>query len=432
MPLFRRAALLLAALALLGAGAAPLRAPAPLYRPAATAWAGPLGGALASPALTASLTPALASLSLDTPGGLRASAPLVAHLEGSLGYSPAAFAALPAADRASAVQLAAEAAREELRAKVYELSAQARAFARLGQLDKEQRAELYGLVARLTELRDHYGAYVDEAEREETARAYTLAAGEAWKARRALLGETVGEHAQAPGTPARPAAARRYRGPSSAAAKLRERMQDSMVGWGQDDFRDLYLGHGFEERQGGKHRFYSHVDFPDLHQTVSRQDDLPIGYARDALKLLRELDRRLAAPSAAVAAANLAAAQNAPPATLTLDDLSILLSPPSAKPKVKEAEPPQRPAPVPRRVAEKTRPDAEPVAAAANPFTGFAPAAPAVEEKARPEPSRRPAAALAPYQPSEAAPKEELPPPAQPADEGLVERLRRLFPRLDR
>lgn len=418
MPLLKRAALLLALLALLGAGA-PLRAPAPLYPGGGAAWAGPLGAALATPTLTASLTPSLASLSLESPGGLRSAAPLIAHLQGSLGYTPSAFGALPASDRAAAVVLAAEAAREELRAKTYELAEQARALGRLGQLNKEQRAELYGVVAHLTELRDHYGAFLDPAEREEAARAYTLAAGEAWKVRRALLGESVGEHAQAPEHDApRQAAPRRYRGPSAAAVKLRQRMQDTMVGWGQDDLRDLYIGHGFEERQGSKHRFYSHVDHPDLHQTVSRQDDLPIGYARDALKLLRELDRRLAPVE--VSASNLAAAHQgaAPPATLLLDDLAILLSPPSAsktgaegaaRPKVKE-----RPEPAPERA--KTRPARAPPSALAS---AQAPA------QASPK--------LAPYAPTETRPSGELPAPSWPQeDSGLAARLRKLLPRWNR
>jgi hypothetical protein len=433
VPLLKRAALLLALLALLGAGA-PVRAPAPLYPAAPGAWAGPLGAALAAPSLTASLSPSLASLSLESPGGLRSAAPLIAHLQGSLGYTPASFAALPASDRAAAVVLAAEAAKEEIRAKTYELAEQARAFGRLGQVNKEQRAELYALVAQLTELRDHYGPFLDQAEREEAAQAYTRAAGEAWKVRRALLGENVGEHAQAledagprAAEPARPGR-RRYRGPSAAAAKLRERMQDTMVGWGQDDFRDLYVGHGFVEREGGKHRFYSHVDHPDLHESVSRQNDLPIGYARDALKLLRELDRRLLADAdAAGAAATLAAAHHgvAPPAGLTLDDLAILLSPPSERPKVKE-----RPESVPERLAAKTRPGRGPPAAVAERTTPAKTRPDAAPES--PAPPLSPAA-LAPFQPSEPLPRSELPAPSKPPeDTGLAARLKKLFPRWNR
>jgi hypothetical protein len=252
--------------------------------------------------------------------------------------------------------------------------------------------------------------------------------------RRALLGENVGEHAQAledagprAAEPARPGR-RRYRGPSAAAAKLRERMQDTMVGWGQDDFRDLYVGHGFVEREGGKHRFYSHVDHPDLHESVSRQNDLPIGYARDALKLLRELDRRLLADAdAAGAAATLAAAHHgvAPPAGLTLDDLAILLSPPSERPKVKE-----RPESVPERLAAKTRPGRGPPAAVAERTTPAKTRPDAAPES--PAPPLSPAA-LAPFQPSEPLPRSELPAPSKPPeDTGLAARLKKLFPRWNR
>ncbi|MDX6770889.1 MAG: hypothetical protein SF051_15245, partial [Elusimicrobiota bacterium] len=329
MPLSRHALVFVAALALMGAGvAAPVRAPAPLYPGAGAAWAGPLGGALRSPALVSSLTPGLATLDLTTPAGLRASAPLVAQLQSSLGYTPATFRDLSAADRETAVQLAAEAAREELRGKVFELADRARALAGRQNLDKEARAELYAVVAHLTELRDHYRGFLDDRMMADTEGAYALAAGKAWAVRRALLGELTGNTA-ALDEPAAPAAPRPVlRKPSSKAVKLRARMQATRTGWGQDDFRALYLGYGFEERQGSDHRFYTHPVFPQLHDSVGRHNELATGYAHGALKILEEYDR-LTAPAAP--ATRLAAAHDGPPAVFSLELISVLLSPPSAK-----------------------------------------------------------------------------------------------------
>lgn len=322
MTLLRRAACLLAALAL--SGAAPVRAPASLYPPAAGAWTGPLGAVLRSSSLSAAPARELAALALDTPAGLRACAPLVAQLQTGLGLSPAAFAALPEPERRAAVELAAEAAVEDLRAKVYALGEQARAFSHRESLDREARAELYGLVARLSETRDHYRAFLEDGERAEVETAYAASAGKAWAVRRALLHEDAPRRDDA--LAARASAPAPVK-PSASAEAQREHMRRSKNGWGQEHLRTLYLGYGFEEREGAKHHFYTHPLFPRLHAAVSRQSELPPGYTQKALKLLDELDA-LSAPSLAQRPA---APADGPPPDLSLEQLAVLLSPPAAR-----------------------------------------------------------------------------------------------------
>lgn len=401
VPLSRRAVLFFCILALLGA--APVRAPGPLYSPVAPAWTGALGAALRSPGLTASLTPGLASLDAATPAGLRSAAPLVAQLQTALGYTPAAFAALSHQDRESSVLLAAEAAREDVRMKVYELGERARAFSRQDNLDREARAELYGLVAHLGELRDHYRAFLDDKELAHLETGYSVAAGKAWSVRQSLLGENAAAFSRA-AAPVAPRAPPYRLKPSPTAVALRADMANTKSGWGQNDLRTLYLGYGFEEREGGKHRFYTHPAFPQLHDSVSRQNDLPPGYAHSALKLLDELDRLLA-PSPA---SELPAPNDGPPVNLKLSDLAVLLSPPSAK----ERAP--KPAPVPARVVAKTRPDS--------------PRAPPSEPTTI---ARRETVSLQPYAPTTPEP-EKAPPPAPEAKtfsgwERWVTRVRRLI-----
>ncbi len=287
----------------------------------------------------------------------------MAQLQGSLGYSPAAFAALPASDRAAAVQLAAEAARDDLNQKVYELADRARVLNSQASLDKDGRAELYAVVAHLTELRDHYRGFLDDRALADTEGAYSLAAGKAWAVRRALLGETVGQALDeaAPAPAASPAALGALRKPSAKAVKLRARMAATKTGWGQNDFRALYEGYGFIERQGSDHRFYSHPVFPQLHDSVGRHNELATGYAHEALKILAEYDR-LTAPQAP--GARLAAANDGPPAAFSLELISVLLSPPSSKaalaasaaPEAQLPAPPPRPAPrAPRACCPRRR-----------------------------------------------------------------------------
>ena len=72
------------------------------------------------------------------------------------------------------------------------------------------------------------------------------------------------------------------------AAKLLEKMRRTKTGFGQDDFRTLYKGFGFEEVQGGNHAKYYHPKY-DLTATVGRHNQLATGYAASAVKLIDQL-----------------------------------------------------------------------------------------------------------------------------------------------
>ena len=78
---------------------------------------------------------------------------------------------------------------------------------------------------------------------------------------------------------------------SSTAEKLLEAMRQSKHGWGADDLHTLYVGFGFGCREGGKHRVYIHMEFPELRATVARQKSLPPGYAQRALKLVDQAEQ---------------------------------------------------------------------------------------------------------------------------------------------
>ena len=73
------------------------------------------------------------------------------------------------------------------------------------------------------------------------------------------------------------------------AKKLLARMQRSLSGWGQDDLHRLYTSYGFECREGGSHRFYTHPQFPQLTAAVARHNSLAKGYVSDAVKILQLL-----------------------------------------------------------------------------------------------------------------------------------------------
>lgn len=80
----------------------------------------------------------------------------------------------------------------------------------------------------------------------------------------------------------------------SSTDKLLERMRRSKVGWTCDDLEKLYLGLGFEYREGSRHRLYIHCKYPELRATVKRSRSLPIGYIQTALNLadrLKELEK---------------------------------------------------------------------------------------------------------------------------------------------
>lgn len=75
------------------------------------------------------------------------------------------------------------------------------------------------------------------------------------------------------------------------AEKLLEKMRNSKAGWGADDLHALYVGFGFEFREGGKHIIYIHPDFPELRATVARHNVLAIGYIQHAISLVDKLKK---------------------------------------------------------------------------------------------------------------------------------------------
>jgi hypothetical protein len=72
------------------------------------------------------------------------------------------------------------------------------------------------------------------------------------------------------------------------------RMQQTSFGWGQEDFRCLYRAYGFEVIEGRRHIVVRHPDYPDLHTTVARHQELAPADARTAVRLIEELLRRMA------------------------------------------------------------------------------------------------------------------------------------------
>lgn len=70
---------------------------------------------------------------------------------------------------------------------------------------------------------------------------------------------------------------------------LLERMRRSKAGWTAADLEKLYVGLGFEVREGGKHRVYMHPKFPELRATVTRSRSLAKGYIEHALHLAKRL-----------------------------------------------------------------------------------------------------------------------------------------------
>ena len=71
--------------------------------------------------------------------------------------------------------------------------------------------------------------------------------------------------------------------------QLLERMRRSKTGWRFADLEELYLGLGFEVREGGKHRMYIHPKFSELRATVTRSRSLAKGYIEHALRLAKRL-----------------------------------------------------------------------------------------------------------------------------------------------
>ena len=78
----------------------------------------------------------------------------------------------------------------------------------------------------------------------------------------------------------------------SSVDRLLERMRRSKAGWTSDDLEKLYLGLGFEMREGKKHRVYIHPKFTELRATVTRSRSLATGYIEHALQLAVRLKEK--------------------------------------------------------------------------------------------------------------------------------------------
>lgn len=78
----------------------------------------------------------------------------------------------------------------------------------------------------------------------------------------------------------------------AAAQKLLERMRNSTSGWGQKDFEQLLPGYGFIWKEGKRHRLYRHPKHPELRISVPRHGSLKDWVARDAIKLIDELEKK--------------------------------------------------------------------------------------------------------------------------------------------
>ncbi len=73
--------------------------------------------------------------------------------------------------------------------------------------------------------------------------------------------------------------------------RLLDRMRRSKAGWAFADLERLYVGLGFEIREGGKHRLYIQPKFPQLRATVTRSRSLAKGYIEHALDLAERLSK---------------------------------------------------------------------------------------------------------------------------------------------
>ncbi len=339
---FSRVALVLLLSALSAARAAVVETAAPEVYPAASrAWTSAIGSALTPAPGAPALAPDLLALAAPSVEPSRALAPVAAQLQGALGITPAAFAALPAPEKRAALDLAADAARDELRQTAAELDARSRALCAPGHaLDRDGRAQLYDTVAKLSELRASYGPLLDPETNAQVERSYERAVQRAVKARDELIGARAGALAaqltSGPPAAGEPAAdPLSLPGASATALKLYARMSESPAGWGADDIDALLTGFGFQRRDG-KHRNYSHPRFPSLHDSYSHQRQLKEVYVKSALRMVRELARLSApgAPSPAKAPANFDASR------IRLEDLAVLLAPPKAKPSATRSEKP--------------------------------------------------------------------------------------------
>ena len=71
---------------------------------------------------------------------------------------------------------------------------------------------------------------------------------------------------------------------------LLNRMRATKTGWRDIDLRKLYLGLGFEVREGGKHSVYIHPRYSELRATVTRSRSLAKGYIAHAVGLAQRLE----------------------------------------------------------------------------------------------------------------------------------------------
>lgn len=405
VPLFRRATFFLLVAALAVSARAGVVAPAgPVFAPPAGAWGAVLGPAFNDPGVSAFLPPALGSLSLTSPESLRTAAPLVQSLK-VLAVSPKAFAAMPPPQRAAALELAVEDAKEKVRIKVYELAEKARDLSRPGRaMDKESRAELYGTVSKLMEMRDYYGPWLDEHETAALEEGYKMVTVRAWEVRTSLLkdGEEPAPAAVKPAEKTEVLPPYVFT-PSSNAWKRLEDVENNPSDLSQHDLDALYTGFDFTLRQGGKHRIYTHPRFKQLHDTVPRQNSLPHVYGERAAAFIRQIEGLKAAQYQKAEVPK----ETGPPANLTLADLSILLSPP--KEKAPKPKPVVEKATVVERIAVRAPPAAVPARVAERAAPVLAPSKPAVVE-AKPEP---PPVKTAPQRPG-----------------GLVERIKIVWSRM--
>lgn len=75
------------------------------------------------------------------------------------------------------------------------------------------------------------------------------------------------------------------------AERLLARMRATKSDWSDKDLESLYLGFGFEYREGSKHRFYYHPAHPQLYATVARHNPLAKGYVATAVRLIDLLNQ---------------------------------------------------------------------------------------------------------------------------------------------
>jgi hypothetical protein len=76
------------------------------------------------------------------------------------------------------------------------------------------------------------------------------------------------------------------------AVKLLERMRRSKAGWRPRHYERLFMGFGFEARQGGEHTIYYDLDDPDNSVSVPRHRELKPYLAGLAVAaVVRKLDR---------------------------------------------------------------------------------------------------------------------------------------------